>query len=93
MLQSLYNNGARNFLVPDIGPVGCTPNSRLAGMKAYNGGCLEIANQLAVAYNDGLRQLINQLNTKLDGVTILLTNGYDSVLNIIQHGESYGKYQ
>jgi hypothetical protein len=47
MLQSLYSNGARNFLVIDIPLVGCTPNSRLAGMKAYNGGCLETANQLS----------------------------------------------
>jgi phospholipase/lecithinase/hemolysin len=93
MLQSLYSKGARNFIVIDSPLVGCTPNSRLAGMKAYNGGCLETANQLAVAYNDGLRQLINQLNKKLDGATILLANVYDFVLNIIQHGESYGKNQ
>jgi len=89
-LLSLYNNGARNFLVPDIGPVRCTPNSRLAGMKAYNGGCLEIANQLAVAYNDGLTQLIDNLNKQLNGATILLAHVYDFVSNIIQHGESYG---
>eukprot|EP00253_Pinus_taeda_P025137 PITA_25137 len=87
---ALYKNGARNLLVLDIGPLGCTPYSRLAGLKAYNGGCVEIANQLAVAYNDGLRQLVNQLNKKLDGATILLANSYDFVLNIIQHGESYG---
>eukprot|EP00253_Pinus_taeda_P009696 PITA_09696 len=89
-LLSLYNNGARNFLVSDIGPLGCSPNSRLAGMKAYNGGCVEAANQIAVAFNDGLRQLINHLNDKLDGATLLVPNFYDFVLNIIQRGESYG---
>lgn len=89
-LLSLYNIGARKFLVIDSPVVGCTPNSRLAGVEAYNGGCVETANELAVGYNDGLRQLINQLNNKLDGATILLTHVYDLVLNIIQHGKSYG---
>jgi phospholipase/lecithinase/hemolysin len=87
---SLYSKGARNFILIDSPLVGCSPNSRLAGMKADNGGCLETANQLAVAYNDGLKQLINNLNKKLDGATILLANAYDFVLNIIQHGEFYG---
>lgn len=89
-LLSLYKIGARNFIVIDSPVVGCTPNSRLAGVKAYNGGCVEIANELAVAYNDGLRQLINDLNNKLDGAAILLTNTYDFVLNLIQDGKSYG---
>ena len=91
MWQSLYNKGARNFLVIDSPLVGCSPKSRLAGVKAYNGGCLETANEVAVAYNDGLRKLINQLNRRLDGATILLTHVYDFVLNIIEHGKSYGK--
>ena len=69
-----YNNGERKFLVSNIGPVGCTPNSRLAGMKAYNGGCMEAANEITVAYNEGLRQPINQLNEKLEGATLLLAN-------------------
>jgi len=89
-LLSLYSEGARNFMVTNSPVLGCTPNARLAGIKAYNGGCLETANQLSVAYNDGLRQLVNDLNKKLDGATILLANVYDFVLNIIQHGESYG---
>jgi len=84
MLQRLYSKGARNFIVIDSPVVGCTRNSRLADMKTYNGGCLETANHLAVAYNDGLG---------LDGATILLANAYDFVLNIIQQGEYYGKNQ
>lgn len=89
-LLKLYSKGARNFIVINIPVLGCTPNSRLAGVKAYNGGCVETANQLAVAFNDGLRLLVNELNKKLDGATILLVNAYDFLLNLIQHGESYG---
>jgi len=90
-MQSLYNKGARNLIVIDCPVLGCTPSSRLSGLEAYKGGCLETADNIAVAYNAGLRQLIKQLNEKLDGATILLTNTYDFVLNIIQHGKSYGK--
>lgn len=89
-LLSLYSNGARKFLVLDIPPVGCVPSSRLAGIKAWNGGCLETANKLAMAYNRGLRQLILDLNKKLEGATFLVTNVYHFVLNIIKHGKSYG---
>lgn len=89
-LLSLYHTGARNFLVLDIPPVGCVPSSRLAGMKTWNGGCLETANKLVMAYNGGLRQLVVHLNKKLEGATILVTNSYDFVLKIIKHGKSYG---
>jgi len=66
-LLSLYHTGARNFLVLDIPPVGCVPSSRLAGMKTWNGGCLETANKLVMAYNGGLRQLVGHLNKKIRG--------------------------
>lgn len=89
-LVSLYKTGARNFLLLDIPPVGCIPSARLAGMKAWNGRCLQTANKLVTTYNGGLRQLTAHLNTKLEGATFLVTNSYDFVLNIIKHGKSYG---
>eukprot|EP00253_Pinus_taeda_P009550 PITA_09550 len=89
-LLSLYSKGARNFIAISCPLLGCSPNSRLVGMKAYKGGCLETANLLAVAYNHDLRLLVDQLNKKLDGATILLVNACDFLLKIIEHGKSYG---
>eukprot|EP01018_Ginkgo_biloba_P013939 Gb_05396 [translate_table: standard] len=91
-LSSLYRSGARNFILLDIGPLGCTPNSRLAGLSTWNGRCLKIANQLAMAFNSGLRVLTSNLNQHHKGaLTILSTDFYGFVLSIIQHGRAYGK--
>jgi hypothetical protein len=55
MLQRLYNNGERNFLVLDIIPLQCSTFSRITRIRTYNGGCLETQNQLSMVYNDGLK--------------------------------------
>lgn len=89
-IARLYRAGARKFLVVDISAVGCTPYTRLAGYFIAQGECLDIANQLAVAYNTALKSLVDHLNKKLAGVTILRLNTYDYFLNIIQNAEAYG---
>eukprot|EP01018_Ginkgo_biloba_P013938 Gb_05395 [translate_table: standard] len=90
-LSNLYRRGARNFILLDIPPLGCTPNSRLAGLSTWNGSCLKIANQLVIALNSGLRVLTSNLNQKHKGaLTILNPDSYSFVLNIIHHGRAYG---
>eukprot|EP01018_Ginkgo_biloba_P013934 Gb_05392 [translate_table: standard] len=90
-LSNLYRRGARNFILLDIPPLGCTPNSRLAGLSTWNGSCLKIANQLVMAFNSGLRVLSSNLNQKHKGaLTILNPDSYGFVLNIIHHGRAYG---
>eukprot|EP01018_Ginkgo_biloba_P037067 Gb_05737 [translate_table: standard] len=89
-LLSLYSSGARNFIVLDIPPLGCTPNWRLAGFQTRNGMCFEAANQLGMEFNAGLRQLVNSLNQNLKGATFLSTNSYQFVLYMILRGKSYG---
>ena len=76
-----------------MGPLGCSPGVRLAGVEDWKGGCMETVNELAMAHNAALSQLINQLNQNLVGATILFPHTYDLVLNMIQHGQDYGKTQ
>ncbi|XP_059064537.1 GDSL esterase/lipase At5g41890-like [Cryptomeria japonica] len=85
--EKLYRVGARKFLVFDISTIGCTPVSRLV---SGNGECLDAANQLAVAYNTALKPVIDQLNEQLDGLSLILLNSFDYVVDMIQHGEAYG---
>lgn len=86
----LYRAGARKFLVLDIPAVGCTPYTKLVGYQIAHGGCLEIANQLAVAYNNELKSLISHMNEKLEGVSFILFNSYDYLMNILDDGEAHG---
>ncbi|KAH9290105.1 hypothetical protein KI387_034222, partial [Taxus chinensis] len=85
-ITRLYRVGARKFLVLDIPALGCTPNSRLIDS---NGECLKAANLLAEAYNTALKPLIDQLNQQLEELSIILLNSFDSLLDMIQHGEAY----
>ncbi|KAH9321173.1 hypothetical protein KI387_015812, partial [Taxus chinensis] len=89
-LTSLYRDGARNFLLFDMSPVGCTPNFRLAGLATWNGECVESGNQLAMAYNVGFKQLMMNITSILKEATILTTNTYSLTDNITRHGEDYG---
>ncbi|KAH9321172.1 hypothetical protein KI387_015811, partial [Taxus chinensis] len=90
VLFSLYRDEARNFLLFDMSPVGCTPNFRLAGLATWNGECVESGNQLAMAYNVGFKQLMMNITTILKEATILTTNTYSLADNITRHGEAYG---
>ena len=63
MILDLYNSGARNFVVGDIFPLGCTPIAWLTVLLMSNkgnenGGCLESANELVNDFNVGLHHMI-----------------------------------
>ncbi|GLJ44065.1 hypothetical protein SUGI_0919050 [Cryptomeria japonica] len=89
-LTTLYYHGARNFLLLDMAPVGCTPSVRLAGLQQWHGQCVGSANQLVQAYNAGFKQLISNMRRSLKGATILTTISYEVVLNTIQNGQASG---
>eukprot|EP01018_Ginkgo_biloba_P013940 Gb_05399 [translate_table: standard] len=89
-LLSLYETGSRKFIVLDMPPVGCTPRFRLAGFNTFNGGCVYTANQLAAAYNVGLKQLLQSLNNNLQGATLLYVNSFEFVMKLILDGKPYG---
>ena len=82
-MQALYENGARNFLVIDVGPLGCSPGVRLAGVEDWKGGCMETVNELAMAHNAALSQLINHLKRHFNkGCNILVNIKGDSLNNL-----------
>lgn len=64
MLQKLYNLGARKFIIPGIGTMGCIPNI-LA--RTADGRCSEEVNQLVRDFNANVRTMIGNLNANLPG--------------------------
>ncbi|XP_057846499.2 GDSL esterase/lipase 7 [Cryptomeria japonica] len=89
-ITRLYNSDARKFLVFDIPALGCAPNIRFAGYSLAKGACLNLANQLAVAYNTAFKTLVAHLNQKLDGVSIIQLNTYNYFMDIMQNAKAYG---
>lgn len=95
-LLDLYNSGARNFVVGDIFPLGCTPIARLAVLlMSKNGGCLESANELVQEFNDGLEHMIRTLkqNDVMREATILVVHSFPFFLDVIHDGKAHGFWE
>ena len=98
MISDLYNSGARNFVVGDIFPLGCTPIARLAVLLMSNkgnenGGCLESANELVNDFNVGLHHMIRNMkhNDLMAEATILVVHSFPFFLDVIHDGKAHGK--
>uniref|UniRef100_A0A803N2B7 Uncharacterized protein n=1 Tax=Chenopodium quinoa TaxID=63459 RepID=A0A803N2B7_CHEQI len=89
-LTRLFNMGARKIVVPNVGPIGCTPAEREFNGKLKNSDCVAFPNQIAQSYNIQLKNLLTELSNNLKGSIFLYANAYrifnDIVLKYqIQH--------
>ncbi|KAB5512473.1 hypothetical protein DKX38_029501 [Salix brachista] len=84
---ALYNLGLRKFLLAGIGPLGCIPNQRAS---APPDRCVDYVNQILGTYNEGLKSLVDQLNTH-PGAMFLYGNTYGAVGDILNNPNTYGK--
>lgn len=46
---------------------------------------------MARRYNAGLKLMVRELNTTLDGATFVLANVYDLVMDVITNYTNYGR--
>jgi len=84
-LKSLFDLGARNFLVANLPDLGKSPGGISQGPVAS-----EALNQLTSAHNNGLSDALNQLNQTLNGVNIIPFD-VDSLFNqVINSPGDYG---
>jgi phospholipase/lecithinase/hemolysin len=90
-LQALYSSGARKTVVFGLGPVGCSPLAR-ASNPTNPGECVEPANELALGFNAGLKQLVDGIRVQLPGFNLVLANTFDTVAAIIADGKAYGTH-
>ncbi|KAG0620335.1 hypothetical protein M758_4G208400 [Ceratodon purpureus] len=81
-LTTVYNLGARKFVVSAVGPLGCIP-SRLA-IGSVDGSCVASVNELVLGFNNALKPLLLELTQTLPGSMFLYGNAYDAVYDLIQ---------
>ncbi|KAI7995413.1 GDSL esterase/lipase [Camellia lanceoleosa] len=86
-LQTLYNIGARNLVVNNIGPLGCLPS---AINKTGNGQCDEQMNENIMPYNSQLPQILKNIQDEYPNATLTLANSYDFLQDILADTEKYG---
>ncbi|XP_043711417.1 GDSL esterase/lipase At1g71250-like [Telopea speciosissima] len=88
-LLALYNVGLRKFLLPGIGPLGCIPN-QLATGKAPPGRCVSYVNEIVGMFNEGLRSLVDQLNSYHPGAIFVYGNTYGAMGDTLNNPATYG---
>ncbi|MED6188181.1 hypothetical protein PIB30_083579, partial [Stylosanthes scabra] len=76
----------------DIGPLGCTPHQISTKGLFPSGACRDDVNSMIVLFNDGLKSLVDELNTQYNGSSIFVYgNTYGVLMQIIQDPIAYGK--
>jgi len=84
-LTSLFNLGARNFLVPNLPDLGNTPVGLSRGSDVSNG-----LNQLSVGHNAGLAQTVNNLSQSLAGINLISVDVNSLFDSAIANPSQYG---
>eukprot|EP00249_Psilotum_nudum_P037063 c938_g1_i1 orf=296-1387(+) len=88
-LTQLYNMGARNIVVCNVGPLGCIP-SQLAARNSQNGECVQYINNMVLSFNSGLERLVNQLNADLPGSKFIYADTFSAVFSYSSSPATYG---
>lgn len=93
-VQALYDEGARNFLVRDVGPQGCGPFWLTYFPHSSNDfdkhGCSISYNDAVLHYNTLLRAELSSLRKQLKDATIIYVNTYDIIYDFFANPSKYG---
>ncbi|KAJ8759496.1 hypothetical protein K2173_007109 [Erythroxylum novogranatense] len=86
-LMSLYNLGARKFVIAGLGMMGCIP-SIIAQSTA--GICSEEVNQLVLPFNENVKTMVNNLNTNLPGSKFIYIDIAHMFRDLVSNSPNYG---
>ncbi|XP_078448215.1 GDSL esterase/lipase At5g37690-like [Wolffia australiana] len=86
-LQTLYNLGARKFLVFGSGLIGCIPILRVT---VPSGGCVEYINSLSRQFNSATLIALQELAANLSGFRYSFVNVFDFVSLVSSDPVTYG---
>ncbi|KAJ4844391.1 hypothetical protein Tsubulata_002352 [Turnera subulata] len=87
LLKRLHSSGARKFVFPAIGAIGCIPSERL---KSQTEECNEESNSLALKYNEGLKSMLQELKSELKDIAYSYFDTYAVLQNIVQNPANNG---
>ncbi|CAL9089075.1 unnamed protein product [Musa textilis] len=86
-LKALYVLGARKFGIVDVPPIGCCPYPRSLNPT---GACLDILNELSVAFNKAVKLLMHRLSSTMKGMKYSVGSSYAVVSGIIRNPAALG---
>ncbi|XP_057471505.1 GDSL esterase/lipase At5g45670-like [Actinidia eriantha] len=88
-IMTLYNFGARKFVLIGVGQIGCSPNA-LAQNSPDGSSCVEKINSANRLFNDQLISLVDDLNNNAADAKFIYINGYGIFQDLLTKSSSYG---
>lgn len=91
-VKEIYALGARKMSFTGLPPMGCLPLERATNLVNGNGdACMESYNLVALHFNDKLNGLVKKMNGEMPGVTVVFSNPYAVLAQIIKKPSMFGK--
>ncbi|PKA54645.1 GDSL esterase/lipase [Apostasia shenzhenica] len=87
LLQSLYNLGARKFLLSGVGSLGCIPSILAQSMMSH---CSQQVDNLIFPFNSKVKMMVDELNNNLPGSAFTYLDTYRMFMDILNNPGSYG---
>ncbi|TXG47746.1 hypothetical protein EZV62_027040 [Acer yangbiense] len=88
-LSSLYDYGARKFVLIGVGQIGCSPNE-LAQNSPDGRTCVQRMNSANEIFNNKLKALVDQFNNNRSDAKFIYVNVYGIFQDIITNPSQYG---
>ncbi|XP_058099996.1 GDSL esterase/lipase At1g71250-like [Magnolia sinica] len=88
-ILALHSVGLRKFFLAGVGPLGCSPN-QLAIYQVPPGRCANYVNEIVGPFNEGLRSLVDLLNSNHPGAIFVYGNTYGAFGDILNGPDTYG---
>ncbi|KAK6913061.1 GDSL lipase/esterase [Dillenia turbinata] len=94
-IQHLYQQGARTFWIHNTGPLGCLPVSVMFIRNTEPGlldphGCHNAMNEMAVEFNQQLKDRVNRLTVELPHAALTCVDVYTAKFDLIKNTKSQG---
>ncbi|XP_039118392.1 GDSL esterase/lipase At1g71691-like [Dioscorea cayenensis subsp. rotundata] len=86
-LMSLYNLGARKFMIAGVGAIGCTPNILAQNLQNQ---CSSEVNNLVMPFNGRVKTMVNNLNANLPGAKFIYIDIFGMFSDILNNPGAYG---
>ncbi|KAL8469959.1 hypothetical protein ACS0TY_032720 [Phlomoides rotata] len=86
-LKSIYGVGGRKFLIIGLSPIGCAPKQR---HQIAANACNEEVNYWSKKYNEGLTQMLPELQSELKDFHYSYFDIYTLFLEFVQNPTTYG---
>ncbi|KAJ7964763.1 GDSL esterase/lipase [Quillaja saponaria] len=88
-IKELYGLGARKISMGGLVPMGCLPLERTTNFMSGN-ECLQRYNDVALEFNDKLKNLAVKLNKELPGIRLVFSNPYYIFMSIVRRPSTFG---